>query len=73
MADPSLPLFKGGANVEELTVNSKDFHFLHQFVFPNLTKFELLTYPLGRPNGLDLLEFLGASPLLKTVELRVIA
>ena len=44
---------------------------LNHFVFPNLTTFELSTHQAEVCSALHLLEFLKASPMLQTVEVKV--
>jgi len=73
MTPPSLPLFAGAVNLKEFVLQSERFPFLHHFVFPNLTTFELSTKPTGEEfRASQLLDFLGASPMLQTVHMKII-
>ena len=70
---PSLPFFRTAVNLEEFTFHSELFWFLGYFAFPNLTTFELATAPEVDFNASGLLDFLTASPMLRTVQIRVLA
>ena len=69
-----LPLFGNAINLEKLVLSSKKSLFLNHFVFPNLTTLELsaepgwCTFP-----ALDILNFLEASPMLRTVHMKIIS
>lgn len=70
VVDPPLPpFFKGSPNLERFVFCSEKFNYLSLFVFPNLTTFELSTCPVGVTSALYLLDFLKASPMLRTVKL----
>ena len=54
-------------------MHSERFPFLNRFVFPNLTTFELSATPRAeRFRASELLDFLGASPALRTVHMKII-
>ena len=70
---PDGPPFSGAVDLKELRLRSKSSLSLRDFVFPNLTFFELsMASEEGFP-GLQLLDFLEASPMLRTVRTKVIA
>jgi len=74
MTPPSLPLFSNAVNLREFSLNSERSPFLGHFVFPNLTTFELSTAPGGEGfRASELLNFLEASPTLRTVQIAIIA
>lgn len=75
MTPPSTPLFSGAVNLKDFTLRSERFPFLSHFVFPNLTRFELSVTPAIEPGyrALEILEFLEASPVLRTVSMKIIA
>ena len=74
MAPPSLPLFTSAVNLKEFVLHSERFPFLNHFVFPNLTSFELFAIPgVERYHASELLDFLEASPMLRTVRVKIIA
>ena len=64
-------LFRGAVNLEEFDFELDSAGSLKSFVFPNLITFKLLTAPLVNFNASDLLDFLKASPMLQTVEVRI--
>ena len=74
MTPPSLPLFTSAVNLKEFVLHSQRFPFLNHFVFPNLTTFELSAMP-GRERFRvsELLDFLEASPMLRTARMKIIA
>ena len=70
---PPLPLFSGCVNLEEFNLHLEAEHVrtLDHFVFPNLTMFSL-TVELSHPyDALELLDFLKASPTLRTVNVKI--
>ena len=68
----NVPLFSGAVGLKEFRLHSKGSPLLNRFVFPNLTSFELsVAYPVGRFDGSLLLDFLGASSMLRTVYMKV--
>jgi len=74
MSPPSLPFFSNAINLEQFVLRSENFLFLNHFVFPNLTTFELSTTAgWYRFQAADLLDFLEASPMLRTVDMKIIA
>ena len=74
MTPPLLPLFTGAVNLKVFVLHSERFPFLNHFVFPNLTAFELSAAP-GRERfrASELLNFLEASPMLRTAQMKIIA
>ena len=68
---PSSPLFSGAVNLEEFVFSLGRVGLLDHFVFPNLTAFKITTPPTQALNALDLLNFLEASPMLRTVEMEI--
>jgi len=70
---PSLPLFRNALNLKNLMLYSEGSPFLSHFVFPNLTTLELLVTPEEGFNASQLLNFLEASPMLRTVYVKVVA
>jgi len=74
MTPPTLPLFTSAVNLKEFVLHSERFPFLNHFVFPNLTAFELSAMP-GRERfrASELLNFLEASPMLRTAQMKIIA
>ena len=79
LTPPSPPLFGGSVNLEEfhwelcfpLDFGTEWVGSLSHFTFPNLTTFKLTATPLGGLIASDLLDFLKASPTLRTVEVRI--
>lgn len=64
----SPPLFRGAVNVERFVFRSEKPSFLNHFVFPNLTTLELSANPASAGlRASDVLDFLQASPMLRTV------
>ena len=73
MTPPSLPLFTSAVNLKEFVLHSERFSFLNHFVFPNLTTFELSVTPgWDRFRASELLDFLEASPALRTAQMKII-
>ena len=69
MTPPSLPLFHSAVNLKELSLCSSHLPFLHHFTFPNLTMLDLSA---GEEfHASQLFNFLEASPMLRTVDIRV--
>ncbi|KAF9652159.1 hypothetical protein BDM02DRAFT_225932 [Thelephora ganbajun] len=74
MTPPSLPLFANAVNLRVFSLHSERFPFLGHFVFPNLTTFELSAAPEAEGfRALELLNFMEASPMLRTVLIKIIA
>ena len=74
MTAPSLPLFRNAVNLKKLVLHSEGSPFLSHFVFPNLTTFKLSVTPEGEGFHVSqLLDFLEASPTLRTVYVKVVA
>jgi len=77
MTPSSLPLFSNTHNLTEFRLHSERPPFLSHFVFPNLTAFELsvvLSAELDeRFQPSQLFDFLEASPMLRTVRMRIVA
>ena len=72
MTPPSLPLFTGAINLKEFVLQSERSPFLHHFIFPNLTTFELSACPVEEDfRASQLLDFLEASPMLQTVHMKI--
>ena len=68
---PSLPIFRSSVNLEQFFFDSWEPSHLSHFIFPNLTKFDLQSYPGEECNASHLLDFLRASPTLQIVELKI--
>ena len=68
---PSLPLFPGAVNLRKFCLHSEGLPFLDRFIFPNLTTLELTAMPKEGFPGSQLLNFLEASPILRTVSIRI--
>ena len=64
---PALPLFSGAVNLEEFTFHPRGVESLSHFTFPNLTTFTLQTPPSLSLSAREFLNFLEASPMLRTV------
>ena len=73
MAPPSLPLFSNAVDLKEFVLRSEGSPFLNHFAFPNLTTFELLGAPVEGFRASELLDFLEASPTLRTVQMKIIS
>ena len=69
---PSSPIFGSSVNVKQFVLRLRGFNFLRSFIFPHLTTFELSANMASGSNVSDLLNFLEASPMLRTVEIRVL-
>ena len=67
---PSLPLFSGAVNLKKFILYSEGAPYLNHFTFPNLTTFELNAMPVRFPAS-QLLNFLEASPTLRTVRIEI--
>ena len=73
MPPHSFPLFGNAINLEKFALRSRKWLFLNHFVFPNLTTLELSTEPgWYRFRALHLLDFLEASPMLRTVHMKIL-
>ena len=68
-------LFSGAVGLKEFHLYSEGLPSLSHFVFPNLTSFELsVAIPRGQQyHGLQLLDFLDASPMLQAVHVNTVA
>jgi hypothetical protein len=73
MTPPLLLLFNNAVNLKEFLLHSEGCPFLSHFVFPNLTAFELSTMPAEGFHASQLLNFLEASTMLQTVDVKIIA
>jgi hypothetical protein len=71
MTPPSLSLFTGAINLKEFRLYSDGLPFLDHFIFPNLTILELSATPEDGFPGSQLLNFLEASPTLRTVHIKI--
>jgi hypothetical protein len=71
MTPPSLPLFTGAVNLKEFRLHSEGLPFLDHFIFPNLTTLQLSAVPEEEFPGSQLLDFLEASPTLRTVDIKI--
>ena len=71
MTPPTLPLFSNAVNLREFSLHSEGSPFIDCFVFPNLTRFELVAAPAEVGFPTSLLDFLEASPTLRTVEMNI--
>ena len=70
---PSLPLFSSAVNLQEFWLRSQSSPPLHHFVFPTLTSFDLSVAPMeGFRDVSQLLDFLEALPVLRTMHLKII-
>jgi len=69
---PSHPLFSSATGLKEFSLHSEGSTFLSNFVFPNLTSFELSVDSGEQFLGSQLLDFLEASPVLQVVHMRII-
>ena len=69
---PSPPLFANAINLEEFVLCLEESSFPNNFVFPNLTTFELSTEPGWYTfRALGLLDFFEASPTLRKVKMEI--
>ena len=74
MPSPPLSLFSNAVNLDQFALRLRRSSSLNPFVFPNLTTFRLSTMTgWHKFKVLDLLNFLEASPMLRTVELEIFA
>lgn len=74
MTPPSLPLFHNAADLRVLVLHSEGSPFLNHFIFPNLTNLQLSATPTGEGfRALQLLDFMEASPMLRTFYVKVVA
>ena len=69
-APPSTLLLRSAINLKEFVFDLSMVQYLNHFVFPNLTIFELTSSPEGF-DASTLLDFLKASPMLQTVQMRI--
>ena len=69
MTIPPPPFFGGAVNLKQFTFISVKLDLLNHFIFPNLTRFKLSALQAWSINVSDLLNFLKASPELRTVEI----
>ena len=67
----SLPFFRGAVDMKQFTFHSNRLQLLSRFVFPNLTTFDLLTWPGTGSDVSHLLDFLKASPMLRKVGVKI--
>ena len=73
MTPPSLPLFSTAVNLKDFLLYSEGSPFINHFVFPKLTTFQLSAVPEEEEfHASQLLDFLEASPMLRTVHMKVI-
>jgi len=72
MTPPSLHLFHTAINLKELSLYSSALPFLSHLTFPNLTTLKLSIEPAAEEfHASQLFNFLKASPMLRTVYMRV--
>jgi hypothetical protein len=69
---PSLSLFSHAVNLNQFFLHSNGSLSLRHFRFPNLTTFELWAVPEEDFRASQLLDFLEASPMLRTVDMKII-
>ena len=70
--NPPLPtLFSNAMNLQELRLRSEGSPFLNHFAFPNLTVFELSVAPARELRASQPFDFLGASPMLQAVRIKI--
>ena len=72
VTSPSHPLFSGAVGLKELRLHAELQPFLRNFIFPNLTSFELSVTSVEQFYGSQLLDFLETSPMLQVVDVRII-
>ena len=70
---PSSLLFSNAVDLREFKLSSRYSPFLNSFVFPNLTSFELSVERVEGFQASQLLDFLEASPMLRKVQMKIIA
>ncbi|KAF9777504.1 hypothetical protein BJ322DRAFT_427364 [Thelephora terrestris] len=68
---PPHPFFSDAANLEQFFLDSWSYKRLEYFVFPRLTTLTLSMHCTYDCNAPDLFDFLKASPMLRTVEIRI--
>ena len=73
VTSPSLPIFRGSINLEHFVFRSENLSYLSHFIFPNLTTFELASHPGEECSASYLFDFLKASTVLQTVEVKLSA
>ena len=75
MTPPSLPHFSNATHLKELFFYSdtKRSPFINPFIFPNLVSLVFSALPSEGFHASPLLEFLEASPMLRTIYIRIIA
>ena len=71
MTLPPYPFFTNAANLEQFVFSSERFQLLSHFAFPRLTTLTLSMRQTSDSNGSELFDFLNASPMLRTVEIRI--
>ena len=71
VTSPLLPLFRSSVDLEQFVFCSWKLPSLSQFIFPNLTAFELVSHPADECTASYLLGFLAASPMLQTVDAKI--
>ncbi|KAF9783944.1 hypothetical protein BJ322DRAFT_1219491 [Thelephora terrestris] len=69
VSSPPRPFFRDSVNLERFVFCSWELALLSHFTFPNLTMFKLSADSTGDCSASHLLNFLKASPMLKTVEI----
>jgi hypothetical protein len=73
MTPPSPPLLSNAVNLKAISLysHSEWSPFLSHFVFPNLTSLDLIAEPFDEFRASQLLDFLAASPMLRTVHIKI--
>ena len=73
MIPPSSFLFHNAVNLKEFRFNSKSSQFMNHFAFPNLVSLslDLSAEPSGMLHASQLLDFLGTSPMLRSVYVKI--
>ena len=69
---PSLLFFSNAVDLQEFRLESRCPPLLNRFVFPGLTLFELSVTQVEGFRASLLLDFLEASPTLRTVRLKIV-
>ena len=72
MIPPSLLFFSSAVNLQEFRLESRCPPLLNRFVFPSLVLFELSVTQVEGFRASLLLDFLEASPMLRTVHLKIL-
>ena len=72
MIPPSLLFFSSAVDLQEFRLESECPPLLNRFVFPSLTLFELSVTKVEGFRASLLLDFLEASPMLRTVHLKIL-